>query len=97
MGTWGVEATRYTEDGGEIAIKATRGADARIRALMNAVWERIGGGAVILPNDSALDERKTKLYLNVEKLEATQFDRFCEEAMRIIHTITGENEEVNRK
>ena len=98
MGSWGVEATRTIGEGGEIRINATRGAELRIKALMEAVWERIGGGTVRLVGDSAaMDGDKAELYLKIDRLEEAQFNRFFDEVMRLISKITEENSQSGRK
>ena len=46
MGPWGVSAGRRMAGGMEIKLEAPSGTEKKIKPLMNAVWEIIGGGYV---------------------------------------------------
>jgi len=47
MGTWGVSVERRMSGGVEIKLEAPRGAEQKIKALMDAVWEIIVEGYVV--------------------------------------------------
>jgi len=76
MGPWGVAVERRISPDAEIKLEASGGAELKIKALMDAVWENISGGHAIA--GSSLDRKRTEALLLVDMMDEEQLDRLNE-------------------
>ena len=91
MGAWGVSVERRMAGGMEIKLEAPSGTEKKIKTLMDAVWEIIGGGYVTggagskgeaapkgaagVSQSEALARKRTEAHLLVESLNEEQLGR----------------------
>ena len=81
-GAWGVSVERRMAGGMEIKLEAPSGAEQKIKALFDAIWEIIGGGYVAVgpevSQSNIVHRKRTEAHLLVESLNEEQLDRLNE-------------------
>jgi len=87
MGPWGVSIERRMTEGMEIKLEAPSGTEKKIKALLDAVWEIIGGGYVAagpvaacpeVSESNIIHRKRTEAHLLVESLSEEQLGKLNE-------------------
>ena len=77
MGPSGVELERRNELCIVMKLEAPSGTELKIKALADAIWDKVSGGYKFAA-DTSLDRKRTEALLFVEKMDEEQLDRLNE-------------------